>query len=229
MFDLFYSNFSKLQVYFDQYLTHYWPITNGGMLDQIGSAHMKQGALTSFTTDRFGNANSALALNSGWTQVPSGVYFNTPQFTISVWVYPQQVGYWSRVIDFGNGPNQDNVLMSLSNGNSLQPYIAISPPTGQLPAAISSQKLVMNQWQFLVTTFNGINFRVYLNGQLTASLDYSYTMKTLTRSNCFIGKSNYASDGVSSSFLDDLRFYNKSLTQTEIQQLMNQVCKKFFF
>ena len=34
---------------------------------------MKQGALTSFTSDRFGNANSALALNGGWAQVPSGV------------------------------------------------------------------------------------------------------------------------------------------------------------
>ena len=43
------------------------------MLDQIGSAHMTQGALTSFTSDRFGNANSALALNGGWAQVPSGV------------------------------------------------------------------------------------------------------------------------------------------------------------
>ena len=59
-------------------MTHYWPITNGGMLDQIGLAHMKQGALTSLTLDRFGNPNSALALNGGWTQVPSGVYFNTP-------------------------------------------------------------------------------------------------------------------------------------------------------
>ena len=54
-------------------------------------------------------------------------------------------------------------------------------------------------------------------------------MKTLTRSNCFIGKGNWPTDGFSSSFVDDLRFYNKSLTQTEIQQLMNQVCKKFHF
>ena len=51
-------------------------------------------------------------------------------------------------------------------------------------------------------------------------------MKTLTRSNCFIGKSNFASDGVSSSFLDDLRFYNKSLTSSEINHLMleNDTC-----
>jgi len=50
-------------------------------------------------------------------------------------------------------------------------------------------------------------------------------MKTLTRSSCFIGKSNWDFHGFSSSYLDDLRFYNRSLTQIEIQQLMNQVCK----
>ena len=153
-------------------MTHYWPITNGGLLDQIGSAHMKQGALTSFTSDRFGNANSALALNGGWTQVPSGVYFNTPQFTISVWIYPQQVsGNYSRIIDYGNCPAQDNVLFALTYGGNQQPYFQMCPLTNPLSCmskTTSSQKLTMNQWQFLVATFDGFNSRVYLNGQLTA-------------------------------------------------------------
>jgi hypothetical protein len=68
----------------DQYLTHYWPISNGAMLDQIGKSHMTQGSstfFTFFTTDRFGNANSALALNGGWTQVPAGVLL---QYTIYI-------------------------------------------------------------------------------------------------------------------------------------------------
>ena len=69
----------------DQYLTHYWSFDNEQMLDQIGMAHMTQGILTKFVEDRFCNPNSALALNGGWTQVPPGVYFDTPEFTI--WVY----------------------------------------------------------------------------------------------------------------------------------------------
>jgi len=56
------------------------------MFDVIDVAHMTQGSSTYFTTDRFGNANAALALNGGWTQVPSGIYFDTPEFTISVWI-----------------------------------------------------------------------------------------------------------------------------------------------
>ncbi len=71
----------------DQYLTHYWPICNCTMKDAIGTADMIQGNLTSFIADRYGKVNSALALNGGWAQVPSGIYFDTPEFTIAVWVY----------------------------------------------------------------------------------------------------------------------------------------------
>ena len=85
------------------------------MNDQIGSSHMIQGSLTSFVTDRFGNANSALALNGGWTQVPSGVYFDTPEFTISVWIYPLQVSDWSRIIDFGNGQFSNTIIVAISS------------------------------------------------------------------------------------------------------------------
>ena len=73
----------------DDNLTHYWPITYCNMNDLIGNAHMSQGANTTFVSDRFGNENSALNLNGGWTQVPPGIYFNSPQITITAWVYPQ--------------------------------------------------------------------------------------------------------------------------------------------
>jgi hypothetical protein len=46
------------------------------MNDYIGSAHMTQESSSTFTLDRFGNNNSALALNGSWTQVPAGIYFN---------------------------------------------------------------------------------------------------------------------------------------------------------
>ena len=101
----------------DEYLTHYWPIYNSDMTDYVGSAHMMQGNLTSFTADRFGCSNSALALNGGWTRVPSGIYFNTPEFTISVWVWPQLIGSFARVINFGNGQS-DSIIVSLDGGTN---------------------------------------------------------------------------------------------------------------
>jgi len=43
----------------------------------------------------------------------------------------------------------------------------------------------------------------------------------VTRSNCFIGKSNW-NDSFSYSYIDNLRIYNKSLSQDELIEIMNQ-------
>jgi hypothetical protein len=208
----------------DQYLRHYWPIDNGSMKDVISSADMTQGNLTSFTMDRFGNLNSALALNGGYTRVPSGVYFDSIEFTISAWVYPSNVGLNSRIIDFGNGRTANNIILSLSSGN-LKPYFQIFSRSNLVFTATSSKPLTENRWQFLTATLNGTNATVYLNGTLVAeSNTQNYTRPfNLSRSNCYVGKSNWPSDRYSSSYLDDLRFYNKSLTQEEIIDLMDYV------
>ena len=197
------------------------------MKDIIRGKDMSQGNLTSFIMDRFGCESSALALNGGWTQVPQGVYFNTPEFTIAVWVYPSNVGSWSRILDFGN-TYSDNIVLALSSATSLKPCLQIFSGTSQIVLATSAQALNLEQWSFLVATFNGINSRIYINGQLTVDLNVSYTLPTnVVRSNCYIGQSNWPGDLYSSSHLEDLRIYNKSLNQAEVLDLMsqNQTCK----
>ena len=91
-----------------------------------------------------------------------------------------------------------------------------------LGQAISNQILYLNQWQLITATFNSTDFCLYLNGTLTADLSKILTPTKIVRSNCYIGKSNWP-DGYSSSYLDDLRFYNKSLTQKEILDLMPSI------
>jgi hypothetical protein len=206
----------------DQYLTHYWPISDGQMTDKIGGADMTQGSLTTFTTDRFGMPNSALNLNGGWTQVPVGIYFNTVEFSISAWVYPQQVGSNARLFDFGNGQS-NNILVQISDLLKKQPVFAILTGTSLSVYVVSSLNITENTWQFLTFTFNGYSAFIYINGQQAANLTFPIlTMSTISRSYCYIGKSAWSVDGYSGSSIDDLRFYNVSLTQSEVIQLMNQ-------
>jgi arabinan endo-1,5-alpha-L-arabinosidase len=187
------------------------------MLDEIDSAHMTQGSLSSFAKDRFGCPNSSLALNGGWTQVPPGIYFDTQELTITVWIYPQQFGVWARVIDFGNGPNSNNIVIHQYS----TPVFVIFSNTIIVNQAVSAISLQTNKWQFLAVTLNFNSSRIYIDGQLTINLNKQYTLQISNRTNCFIGKSNWAGDGYSYSYLDDLRFYNKSLSQEEILELMN--------
>lgn len=198
----------------DDYLTHHWPFSDEQMVDIIGNVKMFQGNLTSFTFDRFGCPNAALALNGGWTQVASGVFFDTPQFTISAWIYPQNVSTKARLIDFGD----DNVIFTIDNNWYFQ--ICGTPSWGTVNP---SQMLISNSWQMLTATFDGVKMSVYFNGVLKSTSQYNHTMsQNLVRTKCYLGKSNWAQDGYSWSFVDDLRFYNKSLTQTEIIELINK-------
>ena len=211
----------------DQYLAHYWPFSNADMTDSIGNAHMQQGSATTFTSDRFECPSSALNLNGGYTYIPPGIYFDTPQFTISVWIYPLSVGAWARIIDFGNGAPLDNIILSQDSDSTLLSAFHIYNGSSYKGNIVSSTSLTLSQWQFLTATFNGSNSTFYINGVSKGSVPAVYTLPTITRTNNYIGKSNWASDGYSSSYLDDLRFYNKSLTQTEIIQLMSLNSKMF--
>ena len=207
---------------YDNYLTNHWPISNDQMNDVAGNAHMVQGNLTTFTVDRFGNPNSALSLNGGYTQVPTGVYFSAPQLTISAWVYPQKVGSYSRLIDFGNGKSSNNVDFALSKSSSYQSYLEFVNGSVSLNRVVSSITLTNKNWQFLTGTFNGSHLSMYIDANLTGIIEQHYDMPTISRKKNYVGKSNWPSDGYSWSYVDDLRFYNICLTHDQIVQLMNE-------
>ena len=211
----------------DKYLTHFWPIINCQMTDIVGSSDMIQGNMTEFIGDRFNQTNSALNLNGGWTQVPNGIYFNSPEFTISAWVYPKQVGLWARLMDFGNGQQEDNIFITLDSGTgggSTDGRSTFSIWIGTWAQLMSPWPgMAQNKWQMLTATFNGTTMSLYVNGNLVSSGSNPMIMNNLNRTNCYFGKSNLGSnDGFSSSYLDEIRFYNKSFTQEEIIELMNQ-------
>jgi hypothetical protein len=210
----------------DHYIANNWSFDYCQIIDQIGLTRVVHNEKTIFIENRYGCPYTALSLNGGWIQVSSGVYFNTREFSITLWVYPLNVGNFSRVLDFGNGPNSDSIILALSQENSLMPYFAIFSQSTELIKTVSSQSLFLGQWQLLVATFNGTNARIYLNGQLTTldnPIDTSLILeKNLYRNSCFIGKSDTQFVEQSNSYIDDLRFYNKSLTHTEIYALMNE-------
>ena len=192
------------------------------MKDELGESHMSQGEKTTFVPDRFGNENSALSLNGGWTQVPIGIYFDTPQITICAWVFPQLVEKWSRLIDFGNGGRTDNLDVPLAFGSIPKPSFWIFTPSPIIISVVSTQNLTLGEWQFLAVTFDGSVSFIYINGTQVASQNKSYFLPTVNRTQCYIGKSyDPINNGYSHSLIDDLRFYSKALTQVEILELMN--------
>ena len=191
------------------------------MKDVIGTADMTQGVSILFTNDQFGKANAALALNQGFAIVPSGIYFNTPQFTISVWVYPKgYTGNFARVMDFGSGPYTNNIVVSLERTCcSSEPFFAYVFPEGTEEDVIPPFALSTEEWQFLTITYDSTYLKFYINADLKASTSWSFTLPTITRTTNYVGKSNWEAHGTSSSYIDDFAFYGTCLSQTQITDL----------
>ena len=202
---------------------NYWPIENN-VNDQVGGANMYNGNSASFTTDRFGSPNSAISLISGYYQVPAGVYFKG-DLTISLWIKSRVLVDWAKIVDFGNKDADENVVISASRVDSGQP----SPETytGTNGRYITSTTaLTIGAWTHLVFTLSGSTGALYMNGLLIGQGSDLFTPRNINRTLNYIGKDNWNSflDGNGNLWadLDDLRFYNRAMSQAEINYLFLQ-------
>ena len=211
-----YSIYSSLE----DGLINYWSFTNN-VNDSIGTAHFYNGTNASLIHDRFGYNNSALRLNSGYYCVPPGVYFNGP-FTTSIWVNAKSNGWSARVFDFGvNGWNSDNIVFSLFRDNSLTSFFEIYSQSYlyNWKSLDSNTDIVLNEWIHLAVTFDGSKASFYYNGIFSGSSP-QYQPRNVIRSTNYIGKSNWPQDELANAVFDELRIYNRVLTQNEINSLM---------
>src|SRR5580692_862461 len=112
---------------------------------------------------------SALSFNgtNGYVQAPSAVWFNG-NFTVEAWVYVRSYNSWSRLIDFANGPNDDNVYLALTSGSSGDATAGVFTNTGT-PTLSATNVIPIDQWAHLALTLSGTNGTIYLNGNIAGS------------------------------------------------------------
>ena len=171
----------------DDFLTNRWPFTNGDLSDVIGNASMIQGKIpTQFAANKYGIPNSALNLNGGYVQLPAGVYFNSAQFSISVWVNPQNpLVSWSKIIDF-SGEGAVRLTLSLDTAQyvnkplyksvNLNPQFCIIINNFYYFCVNSAMPLMLNQWQLVTASYDGMTAKLHLNGFLAAAKVFNYTL-----------------------------------------------------
>lgn len=202
-------------------LVAYYPF-NGNTNDLSGNAHNATATGVTLATDRFGVANRCyeFAGTSTYVQCPPATYFSG-DYTISGWVNITNAEVWSRMIDFGNGPSSDNVLISLNPGGS--GHINHSVYNGGSGSSLDSpDPLTLNQWVQITTTRVGNTVLLFVNGipvyQNTGGM---YAPNNVVRNNNYIGLSNWGSDGGVYGRMDDIRIYDHGLSVAEVAQLFN--------
>ncbi len=190
-------------------LLAYYPF-NGNPNDLSGNGNHLQNNGVSFSSDRFGNTNSALIFGTQAAPFPSRLQKNTPNtsganFTYSVWVKRNSIS------DDGSflGESSNNSGGDFSTTYLIPQYIC-QGVQGNVTG--SSYVLQVNIWYHLVITKNANMFTIYVNGVQNSQ-----------------GNSGFASFNGTTVFyvtgndcqMDDIGVWNRSLTQQEIYDLYN--------
>ena len=200
----------------NSYLTNHWPFNND-FNDIIGGATLYNPVSCSFTTDRLNTQSSALFLNRGYVRAPTGIYFNG-DFTMTVWVKLLEYAHKS-LVTFGTN-QQDDVYLGIDYnslyGEKINYYISNA---GIRHNTFSQFNLKINVWQHYAITLSGTTVTIYIDGKL----NYQHTSvkpRSISRTSNFVGCSNWA-DCSPYAYVDDLKIFNRSLTQAEILMVMN--------
>jgi hypothetical protein len=204
-------------------LVAYYPF-NGNADDESGNSN--HGAVNGamLASDRFGNLNSAYLFNgsSNFITVPYNQIFDLPNsFTLSVWINTTNVNLGQRIIDRSTGGTSNDWLVDLSpNPTDLKKIRCIAGgAVTNLP--YSNPSITQNNtWNLVTITYDRQNIKFYINGNIDNVLPLvtaTPTSKNIVR----IGASTSGGAGFFSGKLDDIRIYNRALTQDEITYLAN--------
>jgi RHS repeat-associated protein len=187
--------------------------------DFVKTATDGKGNTTTFYYDGALDFNGA----SDYVNAGSDSSLESASFTITAWIKPDNVSSLQQVAGkYGFHPTGNCAygyrLEVSANGKA---SFNVDPSEcGNTNVLSSTTTLQTGNWYFLTGTYNGTTAKIYVNGQQensgTRTLDACYT-------NFFIGVtySDYSStyqqyfDGV----IDDVRYYNKVLSATEIRSL----------
>ena len=207
-------------------LVAYYPF-NGNANDASGNGH--NGTVyggTTMTTNRFGQANAAYDFDgsTGYIGIPQNSVLNslTTNFTLSAWIWQRESitnGY--RILDKETAGNGDGWSFDTYNcidqtGNRLRLEGANANNSCNVPG---ETEYSLMQWHHVVATVSGTNGKVYLDGTLEGSGNAgNIPVNTL---DVYIG---LAHPGRGSGFwfnghIDDVRIYNRTLSDSEVQQL----------
>ncbi|MHB8088390.1 MAG: LamG domain-containing protein, partial [Anaerolineaceae bacterium] len=193
----------------------YWTldsISNYTVADSSGRSHpgTVTGSVTSFVNAHLGSALSFDGSTAFITVPNSSDFSPSGSFSISAWINPQEIV-----------ANRNTRIFEKTGAYSL-----IINTTGQLqfrvegltPAYVNGPSLPINQWTFVTAIYDSTltQLRLYFNGEMISVV--SVTGSNVVNSNTIYFGSSVPTERYYGR-LDEIRFYNRALTNSEIQTL----------
>ena len=197
-------------------LVAYYPF-NGNANDESGNGNNGTVNGAVLTSDRFGTASSAYDFSSGNITAPANYLpvGNTAR-TISSWIYASNFLQPDKMIV---GWGQPSVQQMSAIAMGLGSFADGKPGFWGYSADLAARSRVSdNRWHHVVFTFDTTLGKLYLDGKLDTSRVLSLNTSSGT---LYIGD-YYINVGRFSGSVDDIRIYNRALSETEIDSLYHE-------
>jgi hypothetical protein len=211
-------------------LVGYWPFC-GDANDESGNGNNGTVNGATLTSDRFGNPNSAYDFDGSASYIE--VLHSTSQnltnaVSFSLWINPTDYNLNSQAsrVPLGKKINATTSGLGFETldgvGSCCGPQFYLNNNTGAGGLDYEDPvSLTAGSWTHLVGTYDGNTLKLYKNsiliGSATGSLSLSSTIQSL-----FFGREGSSSPNrYFKGLIDDIGFWNRALSASEIQQLYN--------
>lgn len=223
------NNSLPLEVYWSgfqvQEASNITPYVNGTRIDRVvdKAAYSNHGTNygATFTTDRHGKENGAMSFNgsSNYVLMNDVVTTNPTSFTISAWIRKDGHGssyecalHQATDTSIGNS----SFWLGLDSSDYFVATIGARTGVGWAAGALT-EKPVIGEWNHLLATWNGSKVRVFLNGEFKK--EYNLGTYSNISNPVRLGASNNGTTYQFNGSVDDVRIYNRSFSDEEVEML----------
>jgi hypothetical protein len=182
--------------------------------------------ITNMTVNSAGDMSFA-ASSSNYIPLGTGFANFTTGITGEFWASFTSTSYtWERLMDFGTGQAANNIIFCrYANTNNL--FLELYGSGSSLVSFQATNAITNGSVAHYAFTMNGTTAVVYKNGIPHTSTTTSQLPTNVTRTNCWIGRSNWAGDSYFQGNIPIINLYNRALTPSEILQNYNATKSRF--
>jgi fibronectin type 3 domain-containing protein len=168
------------------------------------------------TLGKYGNALSFDGVNDLVTVADSSSLDFTTSLTIEAWVFPTDTSSWHTVVLKEQPGQLVYALYASTDTPAPGGHVYVNADTW----ARGPIGLPLNTWSHLAVTYDGSTIRLYVNAALVASLGGVVGSMPNSTLPLDIGGNNVWGEWFAGR-IDEVRLYNRALTQAELQTDMN--------
>ncbi len=208
------KSYSSLALPAQQNIVAYYPF-NGNANDESGNLHNGEVMGATLTDDRFGNPDGAYYFDGVNNYIDAGDWVNGGAMSFIFWARWDAFNWYSRLIDFGNGASNDNMIVAnYRDTDNLFFSIYKSGETKYYTSAI-----VPGEWVCYAATVDesGV-MTLFKNGDQIGQKTDGVTPTEILRTSQYIGKSNFSADAYFKGAIDEIIVYNVALTAAEVKE-----------